>query len=195
MLRWVFRIASVTSLLLCIGTGMIWFRSYWVCDGFIVRFRGTASIGRSVKGHVTILRVYGIAETNGFTRIYWTNLVDYDQKAFAAPGAWEGGRGFQDVDFHLLGLAVVGGSQTYVFKRDPTAFVDYACRLIVIPYWMPCLLAVWPLCPLMISGLKRIPFRHPLGTCRRCGYDLRVSKERCPECGTAIPSEPIEAEA
>jgi hypothetical protein len=42
---------------------------------------------------------------------------------------------------------------------------------------------------LAVMGLRR-RHRRRSGCCIRCGYDLRVSKERCPECGTPIRSDP-----
>lgn len=35
---------------------------------------------------------------------------------------------------------------------------------------------------------RREEKRMETGLCRQCGYDLRGSPDRCPECGTAVPS-------
>ena len=61
-----------------------------------------------------------------------------------------------------------------------------------VPLWLPaCLFATTS-----AAGLRRAARarrRATDGLCRECGYDLRATPERCPECGTRAP-EPTAAE-
>jgi hypothetical protein len=57
---------------------------------------------------------------------------------------------------------------------------------VVLPYWaIVALASVLP-----AASLARRLTRAPVapGVCSLCGYDLRASRDRCPECGTPIPS-------
>ncbi len=65
-------------------------------------------------------------------------------------------------------------------------------RLIRVPDWFLVLLTGSPLCCLL--GYKRRTRLRRLrkGLCLHCGYDLRAHKpgQKCPECGTLIPTSP-----
>jgi hypothetical protein len=62
-------------------------------------------------------------------------------------------------------------------------FSSNAGIIVEMPLWLlliPPLLAQW------LDRRNRRPLESSC-FCLKCGYDLRASKERCPECGTPIP--------
>jgi hypothetical protein len=68
---------------------------------------------------------------------------------------------------------------------DPTT-VWGSSRLIQIPLWL--LVLVFGAAP-TIRGWRVIRKTRSHGICQRCGYDLRATPERCPECGRVTAPE------
>ena len=58
-------------------------------------------------------------------------------------------------------------------------------RSLFIPFWIPTLLFAAVFWRSFSTTYRRRKCKK-LGLCLKCGYDLRASKERCPECGEAI---------
>jgi len=54
-----------------------------------------------------------------------------------------------------------------------------------IPFWLPLLFTIVPPLWWLILKMQKLRRRRD-GLCRECGYDLRASSDRCPECGTPI---------
>lgn len=58
-------------------------------------------------------------------------------------------------------------------------------RLGYLPFWIPTLcFAIYP--AYLLTPLHHRRKRRKLGLCLKCGYDLRGSEERCPECGRTL---------
>ena len=77
---------------------------------------------------------------------------------------------------------LMGHKGTDAFSMLPGSKYQY----VVVPFWMLAIVTGVPL----LAGLRTFWVRRKWGTantCGGCGYDLRASSGRCPECGWEIP--------
>ena len=70
----------------------------------------------------------------------------------------------------------------------PLAVAVVPARTFLFPLWVPLLVFGYATWRLRFAPANLLRRRRKLGLCLRCGYDLRASEERCPECGSEFES-------
>ncbi len=66
--------------------------------------------------------------------------------------------------------------------------------LIIVPLWLASVAFAVPVGATWVICFRRRRRREKLGLCVKCGYDLRGSKERCPECGARFEMPKLNAD-
>ena len=196
--RRLFALASVLSLLACMSAAALGVRGYWVEDWWVWSLDRTERAPHwAVSWCIVSDRgSLGMARTAFMTRPLPANWPHLHRRTFIH-STWQPGRlewarpvpvnvplGPQEsfVNWHRAGIQYLR-----CVARNQYLFGNYTA--VRVPAWLvAALAAVAPAAQASIV-LRRRRRRRP-GLCTQCGYDLRASKDRCPECGTPIPSNP-----
>ena len=189
MVRRIFTLTSALSLLLCVATVMLWVRSYLRQD--IVRYTTATSDWslRSDSGRTWIEgKEYPAAYPPGWRieedgvhadPLGWSYTIE---KYTVGMSLWDlenmSGKSGTGWSFRRLGFAAAAWRAKYPSMQSPNRV-----RIVVLPDWfIIALLTVYPTFRAMVFRRRYTP-----GICRNCGYDVRASCDRCPECGSAVP--------
>ena len=188
--RTLLNLCTVASMLLLLGACTLWACSYWT-DGKLVlvehsrgtiigahdysdwRWELTWRQGTLYERRIHRLRYW--PGNTGVTPSWWPS------SAPLSPSALQRARFFGPLRTEeRYGFGVSWSVDSRTDYPGPTVTLG---RERYMPIWPLALAAaVFPVGRLAAVLRRRLTI--PPGHCRRCGYDLRATPERCPECGT-----------
>jgi hypothetical protein len=168
--RRVFNVLAAVSLVLCVATAALWVRSVWTSDQFYLWHGKPNSPDDSAGFEITHFRgrtlVRHFRRMGGMNEQRWQFRRPTGVEKDVNESFWTSRPGFK-----LFGLryGVMTGGEINLLVPD-----GYVLLLTLL------LPALW----FGKTTSERNGRRN--GACRKCGYDLRATPERCPECGSAV---------
>ena len=189
MIRRLSNVASAISLLLCIATVALWVRSYRAADVWeaqryrsydVSSCRGTVTVEVESRYEFeeTLRLVAGVKRVRRESPVAVSSRWQITHVSADPTSCWGDGS---------LGFAVgqpgpstgVGDLGDFVGIESKQSYLRFPCWLAAIVSALPPTLWLGP------GARRRSRLRRRC--CLRCGYDLRATVDRCPECGTPIP--------
>ncbi len=187
--RWVFDLLAVLSLVLCVLMVAFWIRSYFIFDGWDwsdgvrVPTAGYQVAWRKVliseHGSVSFIMEREFGAFRPFFQKLAANEVAFVRNLYISPiprlisPGWFLGFGYQT----QIGHPVIADD----LRPPPVELL----RAWTIPGWA--LVAATGALPAYWLTIVRRRRAAQTGRCTHCGYDLRATPDRCPECGTIPP--------
>ena len=181
-----------TSLALSFGAAGAWLRSYWYMDDF------QYSTVDASSARITTYRL--TSSDAGISPLWSSGTISGPNDAIAkAIKMLTDQEHWQCASTPISQMVPAPSNYRFSLDTNRTHFpsqppfipyaVDGVTVSVGIPYWslvlIFALLSSWA-----ALGAFRRRYRirrHMSGQCINCGFDLRASTERCPECGTPIP--------
>ena len=172
----------ILSLLLVLFFSALWGRSYFVSDEIIHGRNGYAVDGALIRNIQSIHSNYGGVQIS---------VGHISSLMFKAVSPREEGWHFQT---HQPGNSYNKSWVAWSYLGFSYGRLDNAmlgAKIVIVPFWL--LIVVFGVPPMLwiIKRMRRNS--EDRYRCHTCGYDLRATPDRCPECGTpaALPASAI----
>lgn len=186
------------SLLLGIATLVLWVQCFNVVRTIGIRRESWPGQQLWRSRSVTVLLAEGKylihRVSNDFDFAHPEQIVSFwdarDADAFKKEhhGGWYPNYSATDISLTVNNFNGVKSLYGFGYERRPTQTPSRLSivEFILFPAWVPPLVCL--ILPLFLFAAPyRRHRRHKSGLCPQCGYDLRATPERCPECG-AVPN-------
>jgi hypothetical protein len=160
---------AVLSLVLCVAVAVLWVRSYEIADGGLWT------------------RTWAAGSTYGYTQYRMDSVKGSFGVAIAgnqsSRAVSSGGFRWEPINAASVYLPT---ESRYGFYYHSNTSGTFWFRSLFVPHWLIVLLFAALPAAQSARIIARRRRRHLANrVCTECGYDLRASPERCPECGTS----------